>query len=226
MLVVAPQSAHAVILWNQNLIVNPGAEFDAGTLDASDITLSGWTDLGAMTAVLWDAPGGWPLSSDPGPPVRGNNFFAGGYGAVAVDILQVIDVSWGAAAIDAGRVSYELEGWLGGFASQDDNVVLSARFLDGGGGELGIASLGPVLAADRSNQTALLFRSTQAVLPFSTRSVEIKLEATRTAGSSNDGYADNLWFLVKGPEPDTALLLGAGLAMLAWARRHGATDSR
>ncbi len=69
--------------------------------------------------VKYGTAGGFPAASDPGPPDRSNQFFAGG-NAVAGTATQDIDVSANAADINTGKVTLDLSGWLGGFASDPD----------------------------------------------------------------------------------------------------------
>jgi hypothetical protein len=58
---------------------------------------------------------------------------------------------------------------------------------------LATVQVGPVTAADRSNQTTLLPRSTAVVVPAGTRQIRLTIAATRVSpGSYNDGYADNV----------------------------------
>jgi hypothetical protein len=54
------------------------------------------------------------------------------------------------------------------------------------------ASIGPVTAADRSDQTGLLERIHAGTLPAGTRIVEIEVLFRKDTGSNNDGYADNI----------------------------------
>jgi len=49
-----------------------------------------------------------------------------------------------------------------------------------------------VLAADRNRATGLVLRSASAPVPPGTRRIAVTLTMTRTEGTSNDGYADNL----------------------------------
>ena len=136
-------------------------------------------------------------------------------------------MSLGASIIDAGGVTFNLEGYLGGFGSQGDNTVLTTTFLDASNNSLGTVLLGPVTAPDRSNLTGLLLRDASGGLPIGTREIEIVLQMTRQSGAYNDGYADNLNLTLGAPaavpEPSSFLLLGTGLVslgLLAWRRKY------
>jgi hypothetical protein len=185
-----------------NLLVNPGAEAGAGTIDGMQVLLvPGWTTSGNFTVANYGAPtstGAQLGLSDPGPADRGTNFFVGGPDNSSSSAAQVIDLFAGAATIDTGTLGYTLSGWLGGWGAQDDSAVLTATFKDGSGTTLGSASIGPVLGADRQAANGLLFRSTAGMLPAGTRTVQVTLMMTRTSGAFNDGYADSLMFKVNG----------------------------
>ncbi len=64
-----------------NLIVNGDAESGVGGNGGEVASVPDWTTSGNFTVVSYDAGGGFPTPSDPGPPDRGANFFAGGEGA-------------------------------------------------------------------------------------------------------------------------------------------------
>ncbi|MBX3381455.1 MAG: hypothetical protein KF805_15275 [Phycisphaeraceae bacterium] len=174
---------------DSNLINNPGAE--AGPIGT---VIPGWNTTGTFEVVSYSAGGGFPTLTDPGSPTRGSKFFAGGVSSPEASAYQTIDLSAFAAAIDAGTQGCTLSGWLGGFSSQDDHCDVFATFYDGQGGSLGQQSIGAVLAAQRAGQTGMLFRTSSDVLPVGTRQVLIQVRMTRTAGTYNDGYADDLSF--------------------------------
>jgi len=199
-----------------NLIVNPGAEAGSGSDIYSVVTVPGWTVNGNFTAVQYGSAGDIPTLTDPGPPDRGMNFFAGGPSIGYSSGSQVIDLSPFAADIDAGIAGFVLSGYFGGWQGQNDNAVLTVSFVDGIGGVLGSAWIGRVSASDRGSATGLLLRDTSGLVPVGSRTVDLLLEMTRTDGSNNDGYADNLFFeITPVPEPSGSVILGA-IGLLAY----------
>lgn len=195
----APAAASAapvdLSIAGKNLIVNGDAEAAAGT-DGGSVAASvpGWTRSGTFTTVAYDTKntGNFPTPSDPGPPDRGKNFFAGGPTGDRSGAVQVIDVSDAGTVLDTGRVTYTFSAWLGGYRGQDDQVQLTAQFMGAAGGVLATASLPTVLDSDRGGKTALLLKSTTGAVPAGTRSIRVDMEVTRRAGTANDGYADDL----------------------------------
>jgi hypothetical protein len=173
-----------------NLIVNGNAEAAVGSTDGTPVTTPGWTVTGEATAVQYDA-GDFLASTDPGPADRGANFLCGGAADPVSTLSQTINVTSYATAIDGGHATYTLSGYLGGYSSQGDNVVVQITF-QGVDGALGTASIGPVTAADRGDVTGILLRSTTGQVPAKTRTIAVVVTMTRTDGTNNDGYCDNL----------------------------------
>ena len=194
-------TSHAQSLYGTNLIFNGDAEAGPVNDDADTIVPApGWTNAtGSFTVTEYDAPsvtGGVANQSDPGPTNRGLSFFSGGYGSPVSTASQLVDVSAGAAAIDAQTVTFFLDGYFGGYTSQDDNAKLTATFLSTNSNVLSSITIGGVLAADRTNATGLFERSTTGLVPVGTRSIELQQTMTRLEGTYNDGYADNLALVV------------------------------
>jgi hypothetical protein len=197
----AGTSALALPIAGKNLIVNGDAEAAPGTNGNSVApNVPGWTRTGQFTAVAYDTAtsGNYPTPSDPGPPDRGHNFFSGGPEADRSGAVQTIDVSDAGAVLDSGRVSYTLSAWLGGYRGQDDQVQLTAQFLNAAGAVLATASLPVVLDVDRAGKTALLQRTTGGTVPAGTRRIRVDVEMIRKAGNANDGYADDLALVLTG----------------------------
>lgn len=187
-------AAHAApSLLGNNLIVNGDGEAAPGSSDGDTlVTVPGWTTLmGNFNAVQYDASG-FPGAADPGPANRGANFLAGGPDTDESQASQEIDLSALATTVDAGSISYNLSGFLGGYSTQEDHASLTAYFQDGTGATTGTAVIGPVSQADRQGNTGLLSRTATGKLPVHTRKVHLVLDLVRTDGSYDDGYADNL----------------------------------
>jgi len=203
-------SAHAGIVYGDNLIVNGDAE--AG--------LSGWSgypDYSMFQSVNYGS--NWVLPSQPGPADRGNAMFAG-LGQYAVG-YQTLDLS----TTTSRSISYSLSGWLGGWSNQDDNALFYVQFLDQFGNEIGSSALGPVMAQDRANQTGLYYRESGGLMPSGTSKLSFWLSMERLVSADNDGYADNLSFVLaepvnEVPEPALASTFLLGMGMLGWARRR------
>ena len=186
-----------------NLIYNGNAEAGAGSSDGGIVAVPDWTITTGtgFTAVQYGASGGFPTPTDPGPPnQRGANFLAGGpLDEVSAATQQRVIASKFWTAIDAGMAAFTLQGFLGGFSSQDDNAVVRVDWMNGHNVVVGSNTIGPVTAADRANATGLKLRKASCAVPAKTRRVLITLTMTRTSGSYNDGYADNLVLKIMTP---------------------------
>ncbi|MCE4553536.1 PEP-CTERM sorting domain-containing protein [Roseateles cellulosilyticus] len=198
--------AHAQAALNTNLIVNGDAEGD----------VAGWTGFdGYSMFQSVDYGPNWVQPTQPGPVDRGSKMFTGltaqaaGFQTIALGSL-------------AGQpLHYELSGYLGGWAEQGDNALLYVSFLDADGNEIDHASIGPVTPADRGNQTGLFLRTASGALPSQTSQLMFSLSMSRLGGGDNDGYADNLSFVVSSvPEGSTLAYALAGLGLLGAALRR------
>lgn len=206
----------ALVPFNQNLIINGDAESDVGSSTGAVIgPVTGFTTGGNFTVTKYGAvisSGHFPALASHGPVDRGQNFFSGGPENAASSARQVINVSSMASSIDLGSTGYELSGFLGGFSTQNDRAVVTATFLNDTNGVLGQSSIGPITHSDRHDVTGLWCAIALGTVPAGTRSIEIALALTRSAGSYNDGYADNLSLMLKPvPLPAAALIFVPGL---------------
>ena len=189
-----------------NLIVNGDAESGAGSTDGSIVSVPGWDRVGNWaTVVQYGSPAGFPAVSSAGPANRGANFFAGGpdiNGQSVSYLTQSIDISSLQSRIVSGTLSYALQGYFGGYASDADYAGIKIFFLTACGQlpEISSAQAGPVTAADRGNVTGLLSRTATGTIPAATRCILVNLDFNRfsSAGTYNDGYADNLSLVLGG----------------------------
>ena len=205
-------SAQAVVPTG-NLLANPGAETDVGSTDAScggDLDVTGWApETGTFSAIQYGT-GAFPSAAESAEIGGGSNLFTGGCPTTPESTAeQTASVTDASPEIAAGQVIATFTGCLGGFETQDDQAKVEVFFLGEGGSDLGSAGadlvIGPVTAADRGNLTALLLRSAQTGVPVGTRSVLTRITLTRFAGSSNDGYADNLSLTLGSANPPPVL---------------------
>jgi hypothetical protein len=182
-----------------NLLVNGSAEADAGAVDPDcgpDVAVSGWTEQDFHLTVLKYGGLGLPLSGD------GAQFFAGGCmppeeGNTTIATQSVSINSIGAAAeVDAGIVVAHLSALLGGFEDEDDDARVSLSFFGANVEDLGSPGydlhVGPVLRADRGDETKMLARTGSRAVPPGTRTLVVTIVLRRFAGARNDGYADKI----------------------------------
>jgi MYXO-CTERM domain-containing protein len=181
---------------NIDLITNGDAEAGSGSPNGSLVAVPGWAVTGEFTAVQYGAVGGFPTSVTPGPVDGGLNFLAGGPSSGVSVGSQVIDLSASAADIDSAAVTFRITGYLGGYSSQGDNVTITAIFQDAASSTIASSTIGPVTPTERANATGLQLRTASGSVPAGTRRVTIQVTMTRTEGSYNDGYADNLTMII------------------------------
>jgi hypothetical protein len=196
-----------------NLLVNPGAESGVPVPSVKNFrafTTRGWTPMGYEAGGTVQAPavsfpyattyngglGGGLTKASKGPQggTRGARYVFGGCSNTTATLTQQVSLAKYASKIDAGKATFALSGWLGGYADQADAVTVTAIFLDANGAQVGApASIGPVTPAMRGNQTKLMLRSTSGPVPAQARSATVQMFfGVRTGGTTNDGYADNL----------------------------------
>jgi len=192
---------------NSNLIANPGAEdytsdiwFGApgdGTVDVPDC----WISASAEPAPNATAES-YAQTSSSYPPVRtssrvfwGGTNPNGGIAGVATTATQPIDLTSLAAANggDLGGQPFELSALLGGYATQDDNAVVTATWQDASGNTLDVASIGPVKASQRGDVSSLVPQAWYGTVPAGAVKVAVKITMTAVStGNDNNGEADDL----------------------------------
>jgi hypothetical protein len=194
-----PAATHAATsLYDRQLVRNGAAESDTGTMDPQkSLPATGWQRVPPYAPVLvlrYGAKGVFPQPDSPGAPY-GRNFLWGGYAARASG-LQDIDLSAAAADIDERIVHFKLSAWLGGRQNMADHCTVSVAFLDSGARNLGGAYVGPVTNTDRGGVTSFLYREISQLVPAGARTARITLLMVRYEGDSNDGYVDDVSFIL------------------------------
>ena len=185
--------AAASTFLGRNLIVNGDAEAGISIPPGNSVAfdIPGWVRTANFTTNTYVDSGEVSLK-DPGPADRGKFLFLGGPENEASSAFQDIDISPLAAQVDSGSVRFAFGGWVGGYSSQEDFLVLTTKFLDWAGNTLGWSQLGPVSATDRSNITAILQKAANGAVPAGTRQIQVRMDSTQRGGLYNDGFADSL----------------------------------
>jgi phosphoesterase family protein len=188
------RAAHAqASTTTSNLIVDGSADAGYCTTDwTAATTVPGWTVNASSPDIICSSAGSfsWPGTA-PGA------FFAPGDQGDG-NMTQTINVSAAASAINAGGVTYNLSGWLGGWGSYPGYTQVTATFYNGSGDAAGTAaSLPTVSAANRDNSNAFLARSASGTVPAGTTAIVV---GVAFADSSDEaGYAANLALTLTGP---------------------------
>ena len=99
--------------------------------------------------------------------------------------------------IDSQTVWFNFSAWIGGCNDQDDRGRVSLMFFNESNQMIGnMTTIGPVLASDRADITSLLFRQVNGRVPIGTRSFQVFVQFTRSAGTYNNGAIDNISFIL------------------------------
>ncbi|CAF3689725.1 unnamed protein product [Adineta steineri] len=179
-----------------NWLVNGAAENGPCSANASIVYPKGWNYNGSITQEYYNSSEAEVLSTDPGPNNRGDCFFYGGPLSPSVTSMwQYVNMtgSIDPVLIDNQTVYFNFTAWLGGYEEQQDNAQATSTFLNQTSQQVGSSfTLGPVTNIQRSNQTSLLFRSSNGLVPVGTRSCLVMIKITIFQGTDNDGSIDNI----------------------------------
>jgi uncharacterized protein (TIGR03437 family) len=198
-------------IFGSNIIVNPGAESGPGGDGTAQVAnVPGWSRTGgcdvfgyatAANKIHGIAP------NDIVPVGAGNNYFSGGIQPASCTFTQTIDLSAGAATIDAGTVTFAAAAYLGGFGADKDNATFTIAFQGASGNQLSTLTLGPVGPDDRADQdNGLYLRRQIGQIPAGTRSAALTLNMNWVDGFYNEAYADNLALTLNSPAKPQSLL--------------------
>ena len=167
-----------------NLLRNPGAEAGVGTNGYQSVAIPGWTKTSAFTVVRYGAPG-FPTNAE-ASRVHGGKFFACGSAVPSAYASQSIGLRGRQTIIDFGHVRVTLSALLASYGSQSDYASLILFFRDGAGNLIG-SSTGPAVSATDS---LFIHKSTSAVAPAGTRTIQVRLAGARGDGNGDQSYCD------------------------------------
>lgn len=196
-------NAHAQCFTGINLIANGDAEGNPGAT-GNNVEVAVW---GNETAGFTVAPYGTTAGSGipgpyaAGPPAleRGGYLFYGGTNSNDSAADQNINVANCAVEIDAGNLRFAANGYFGGYEDQADNAYITLKFQDATGVVLKTLVVGGVTANDREKDTGMNFQGRTGLIPVGTRTVNVRLSLDRVNNGNNNGYADNLNFIINPP---------------------------
>ena len=188
---------------NAALIANAGNDL---ALVGGEI--SNWTEISGTN---WTQ-----RSADPAPEGGGAYFFAG---AVAfAELSQTIDLSGFSAEIDSSTQQFSFSGYVRSFnQGSPDTSRIILEYQDALGDVIETFDSGAI-----ASTTAWQLITDQRIAPVGSRSIEVRLQADRNAGTNNDGYFDSLSLTTTTiPEPSSLLLFGiSGLGLASRRSRR------
>ncbi|MHA7985078.1 NHL domain-containing protein [Rathayibacter sp. CAU 1779] len=213
-----------------NLIANPGAEdYTPGVWMGApgDDTISlvdCWVSSSALPAPEAVAESS-AQSTSTYPPARtssrvfwGGTNPNGGIAGVATKATQTVDLS----AVDAAGKDFKLSGLLGGYATQDDNAVVSVTFQSSQGTTVGYAAIGPVKAGQRGSVSSLVQQAWYGTVPSGSAKAVVTITMTAvSSGNDSNGEADDLSLVIG----DSAAPSGTILETMPYTAATGDTGT-
>ena len=194
---LATAGASGQTIFGRNLIANPGAEDGEVSMPqytGSVPSIPGWNRLGKTDVIPY---GRFMDLSHMVPMNHLNNYFVGGWSNSSSTISQEIDISAGAATIDAGGVTFDASAYLGDDFGKPDHAAMTVSFFDAGGRSLKSIVLGPVEVTP--GLMGMLFQRRIGAVPKLARKVTVAVDFTRFTGVDNDGAADDLSLVLNAP---------------------------
>ena len=173
--------AHAVVPPG-NVLVNPGAEDGAASLDGGPVSVPGWVTEGGFTVVAYGSPG-----TPPPPAGSGAHLFAGGPQSGVARAAQTVDLGASASEIDARRVDVDLSGLTGPRGGER----IAVEFFDLGGTSLLRGGVSGTAALPGSSPS-LTPTGDRIPVPPRARLARVTMTARDTDGGTGDVYFDDV----------------------------------
>ncbi len=197
-------------LLNTNLIVNGDFEHDkvvyakgisdTTKLSQNNIALYGWQDTGPATVNTYDT---WGTGGDNAftemeicivPENKGNNFYVAHGISNVYQEISVSDLDW---KINRSTVAYNFSAWMGGWADQNDSLVIQLDFVDKDDKVLSTAMIVPATPQERNNIPGFRKEFSSGTVPAGTDKIKISLITSEFDGNTADAYVDNMVLILK-----------------------------
>jgi uncharacterized protein (TIGR03437 family) len=188
-----------------NLLLNGDGEANPGSPDGYPVP--GWNADTYLGVAKW-GDYKMPLKSDPGPSDRGVYLFTCPSNHSQCRAYQKIDFSTAAKNVDAGKITYSLNGWFGGDTAYPDEVDATVTFYDASDKAIGSANrAGPITNKDRGGQRGLMYAEVGGNVPAGARSAEVDLYFHKLGPVTDNltAYADSLVFQLDSMEVTTVV---------------------
>ncbi len=178
-----------------NLIQNPSAE-----LPTTGPGLPFWTEVQGTD---------WGQRQHDPEPKDGDYYFFAGVNSGIAELTQLIDVSGYAASIDAGTQTFSFTGYVRSYDEPNaDSSLIVIDYQNGSGVVIDEFASAPIISTSAWEPV-----DDTRTAPVGTRKINVRLISQKNAGSTNDGYYDDL-SLTTVPEPATAVLAACGAVLL------------
>lgn len=193
--VAGSASAH---LPSGNLLANSSAEAGPGGLDGTATVgpVPSWHLMRHFNVVSY---GAHVLNFAITPPPSfarsigaGFQLFTGGNTGADSSAAQTVSLSGERPEIAAGGAKLTLRAYLGGYGAQNDRMRITVYELGRAHNIIGSFAIGPVSAASRHDQTALLRRSASSSVPSRTVAARVVIQAIHDSGTYNNALADTV----------------------------------
>ncbi len=169
-----------------NITVDSGAEAaQGGTGEVVPVPL--WRTTSTMTAVRYGAPG-FPTRAQARAGKGEANFFYCGDITAGSMARQRVRIHGRERLTDSGGLALDLSVRIGVAAEDGDAGRMIVRYIDGSGGLLGTLETATVQATGGSMSRTRI----SGAVPAGTRTLQVILQGTGTAGTDCDVYFDNV----------------------------------
>ena len=203
-------------VFGNNLIVNGDAEAGPAAANISTVvpSIPSWTRSGTVTVLPYDLTG-FVQSTDPAPPDRHFQYFSADGRVLTTNTLtQDIDVSAGAATINAGTVKFTASAYLGS-SDGGETAQMAVAFRTAAGQTFNTITLGP-LGPPGGPGRGMSLQQQIGLVPMGTARITVTLSLASDCPNAAEclfGAADSLSLVLTPLTPPAQLVLGTNLVV-------------